>query len=597
MHRIHFIERFLDRHKILLVILLVITISYAGINLLPNLVISYLIDNVISGIAVDGGLVDIIDQIVGGTDFVVENFWIIAVVLVVMYLLVAILMNLRQRFQGEIAETLCERIRNTLYSHIQLLPYAYHVKVKTGELLQKCTSDVDMIRRFFSGQFAEIFYIGATAITALIILVNLNSKLTIFVFISILLIFVYSYIFFKHVRKLFKLSDEEEAVLSTVIQESISGLRVVKAFGRELYEIEKFTAENERYKKITGNMIINSGYYWASTYCICLISVLIVISFGIIEVSRGGLSVGDLTVFISYQTTLSFSLRQLGRILSDFGKLTVSIDRLDDLLAQEAEDIEKGDRPDLKGDIVFSHVDFGYEDDDRQVLRDINITIKENETVAIIGPTGSGKSTLVALLARLYEPKNGTISINGHDIKNISKEYLRNNIGIVLQEPFLFSRSIMDNLRIVDESVLDEEVFKATKMAAVHDVISEFDKGYRTLVGEKGVTLSGGQKQRVAIARTLLKKAPIVIFDDSLSAVDTETDAEIRRAIRSFQGAMTCIIITQRTTSAKDCDHIIVIEEGRITQYGNHASLTKEEGLYKRIDEIQSKMLIEEEVR
>ncbi len=597
MSRVRFIFDHLGNYKLPLLILLFVTIIYAGINLIPNLVISFLIDNVINGEEVNSFVPQILDSLLNGTAYIKENIWIIAVLLVFIYLLVALFMNIRQRLQGEIAENLCEEIRNDLYSHIQLLPYSYHVKVKTGELIQKCTSDVDMVRRFFSGQFAEIFYILSTALIALIVVININAKLSLFMMISLVIIFIYSYIFFKQVQKQFRLSDEEEAVLSTVIQESLSGIRVIKAFNRELYEIERFAKENKKYQDVTLKMIHYLGGYWSSSYVICLFGILLVVVMGVFEVRAGTLSVGNLTVFISYQTTVLYSMRQLGRILSDFGKLTVSIDRLDGILKEEAEDINDGIETDLKGDIAFDHVSFEYDDDHRKVLDDINMTIKKDETIAIIGPTGSGKSTLVSLLSRLYEPTSGKITISGVDIRDIKKGYLRDNVGIILQEPFLFSRSIMDNLKIVDDRASEEEVYEATRLAAVHDVITEFDRGYKTLVGEKGVTLSGGQKQRIAIARTLMKKTPILIFDDSLSAVDTETDATIRAAIRSLSGNMTTIIITQRVASAKDCDRIFVLEDGKITDSGTHDELINREGLYKRIDEIQSQIVLDEEVR
>lgn len=594
MPRLKFITDHLGKYKYPLLLLLLITIVYAGINLIPNLIISFLIDNVVSGAPINNNIVGDILNDIFGVAHIKANIWLIAVILVCIYLLVALLMNTRQRMQGVIAESLVANIRNDLYSHIQLLPYAYHVKAKTGELIQKCTSDVDMVRRFFSGQFAEVFYILATATIALVVLYGINPHLAGFVSISLVIIFIYSYVFFAQVRKQFRISDEEEAVLSTMIQESISGIRVVKAFNRELYEIKKFIKENEKYKAVTFKMIQFLGMYWSSSYFICLLGILVVVVMGIFEVRNGALSVGNYTVFVSYQTTVLYAMRQLGRILSDLGKLTVSIERLSDILKEEAEDIENGEKPSLDGDIVFDGVSFAYDDDPKPVLKNIDLTIKRKETVAIIGPTGSGKSSLVALLSRLYEPTKGTIKINGVDIKKIQKRYLRDNVGIVLQEPFLFSRSIMDNLRIVKEDAKEEEIFAATKIAAVHDVINEFDRGYRTLVGEKGVTLSGGQKQRLAIARTILKHTPILIFDDSLSAVDTETDAQIRAAIKSLDGEVTCIIITQRVASAKDCDRIIVLEDGRITQIGMHDELIKAEGLYKRINDIQSQIVTEE---
>ncbi len=597
MPRIKFIFDHLGKYKFALITLLAVTIVYAGINLIPNLVISFLIDNVISGRPVSDGFSRILEDFLGGTAYIREHIWLVAVVLVIIYLLVALFMNIRQRLQGDVAENLCENIRNHLYSHIQLLPYAYHVKIKTGELIQKCTSDVDMVRRFFSGQFAEIFYILATATIALLVLFGINKRLSLWVCISLVIILIYSYIFFKQVQKQFRLSDEQEAVLSTNIQESLSGIRVIKAFNRELYEIERFAKENEKYKAVTLKMIHYLGSYWSSSYMIALFGILLIVVLGVFEVRNGTLTVGDFTIFISYQTTVLYAMRQLGRILSDFGKLSVSIDRLKDILQEEAEDIHQGLTPPLKGDIHFDHVSFKYDDDPRMVLDDIDLTIKENETIAIIGPTGSGKSTLISLLSRLYEPTDGNITIGGINIKDISKAHLRNNVGIVLQEPFLFSRSIMDNLKIIDEEITDEEVYKATSIASVHDVINSFERGYRTLVGEKGVTLSGGQKQRIAIARTILKQSPILVFDDSLSAVDTETDAAIRAAIKTLNGKMTTIIITQRVASSKDCDRIIVIEDGRITQSGTHEELCAQEGLYKRINEIQSQIVTSEEVR
>ncbi len=597
MPRIKFIVDHLGKYKLALMILLAVTIIYAGINLIPNLVISFLIDNVISGRPVSDGFSRFLNDILGGTTYIREHIWLVAILLVVIYFLVALFMNIRQRLQGDVAENLCENIRDHLYSHIQLLPYAYHVKIKTGELIQKCTSDVDMVRRFFSGQFAEIFYILSTAIIALLVLFNINRELSLWVCISLVIILIYSYIFFKQVQKQFRLSDEQEAVLSTNIQESLSGIRVIKAFNRELYEIDKFIKENEKYKGVTLKMIHYLGYYWSSSYMIALFGILLIVVMGVFEVRAGDLSVGDFTIFISYQTTVLYAMRQLGRILSDFGRLSVSIDRLKEILEEKAEDIHTGLTPSLRGDIYFDHVSFKYDDDPKMVLDDIDLKIKENETVAIIGPTGSGKSTLVSLLSRLYEPTSGHIYIGGTDIKEISKAHLRDNVGIVLQEPFLFSRSIMDNLKIIDEKVSDDAVYNATKIASVHDVINGFERGYRTLVGEKGVTLSGGQKQRIAIARTILKGSPILIFDDSLSAVDTETDAAIRAAIKTLNGKMTTIIITQRVASSKDCDRIIVIEDGKITQTGTHEELCAQDGLYKRINEIQSQIVTGEEVR
>lgn len=587
MSRISFINKHLGKFRYLLFSIILATVLYAGVNLLSSLIFGFVIDNVISQNPIDNDILILLSDLLGGTDEIRTHLWKVALLLICIYLSVAVLMSYRQRMQGVVSEKLVENIRNDLYSHIQFLPYSYHVKTKSGELIQKCTSDVDMVRRFFAGQLAEIFYILATAFIALYILYSINFKLAIVASISLPIIFLYSYFFFKQVQKQFLLSDEAEAVMSDVIQESLSGIRVVKAFNREKYEIEKFLKKSSDYSDITYKMIRYLGIYWSSSYVICLLGILSVVVAGIFAVRNGELTIGNFTVFVSYQTMILYPIRQLGRIMTDFGKVTVSLQRLVDIINEKEEDLASGIVCDLNGDIEYRHVFFGY--DDQEVLKDISFKIKQNQTVAIIGPTGSGKSSIAYLLSRLYDPQKGDIYINGYNIKDINKNYLRENVGIVLQEPFLFSRTIAANLKIARPDLSDEEMFEATRIAAVHEVISGFDQGYNTIVGEKGVTLSGGQKQRVAIARTLIKRTPILIFDDSLSAVDTQTDAMIREALNQFHGNRTTIIITQRIASAKDCDLILVVEDGKITQSGTHEELITKPGLYQRVFAIQTR--------
>ena len=595
MHRIKFINKHLENYRLHLLFVIIVTILYAGINLIASLVFSFVIDNIIDSKPISNRMIGFLASIMGGVDDLKNNLWKVAILLIVVYLMVAILMHYRQKMQGIVSENIVESIRNELYSHIQKLPYSYHVKVKTGELIQKCTSDVDMVRRFFSGQFAEIFYILATVLIALLILFSINFKLALFASLSLPFIFVYSYLFFRKIQKEFLKSDESEAVMSSVIQESLSGVRVVKAFNREEYEIAKFRKTNLEYKDITYNMILNLGYYWSSSYFFCLLGILSVVIAGVFAVRNGDLTIGNFIVFITYQSMILYPIRALGRILSDFGKLTVSLDRLIEICDTEAEDLKSGLKPSLKGDIEFKNVSFAYEDN-VLVLKNLNFKISDGETVAIIGPTGSGKSSLIHLLSRLYDVSDGEILINNINIEDINKLYLRDNVGIVLQEPFLFSRSIISNLRIVKEDASDQEIYNACRIASIHDVINSFDKGYDTIVGEKGVTLSGGQKQRLAIARTILKHTPILIFDDSLSAVDTETDAAIRTALKTLQNNVTTIIITGRVSSAKDCDKIIVLENGEISDIGKHDELIKRDGLYSRINKIQNEFELTGEV-
>ncbi len=305
----------------------------------------------------------------------------------------------------------------------------------------------------------------------------------------------------------------------------------------------------------------------------------------------GEITVGTFFVFITYETNMIYPIRNLGRILSDFGKMMVSAGRVCGILNEKEEDVESGSTPEIAGNIEFQHVSFHYEDDPRMILKDVSFKLQKGKVLAIIGPTGSGKSSLVHLLSRLYDCSAGTILIDGHDIRTIQKNYLRKKIGIVLQEPFLYSKTIYDNINIAAGKKQKDMVKAAAKMASIDDVIENFDQGYDTLVGEKGVTLSGGQKQRIAIARTIMNETPILIFDDSLSAVDTETDENIRHAIHSLQKNVSMIIITQRISSAKDADEIIVLEDGVITEQGTHEQLIHEPGLYSRINDIQSQMI------
>ena len=591
MHKLKLINSHLKGYKLMLLFVIIATILFSFLNLFQNLVFSYVIDNVVDGVAITNPLLILLTSLLGGMDYIRDHLFLVAIFLIIIYLISALLMYYRYTKQAVVAETLAENLRNHLYHHIELLPYKYLIKVKTGDLVQRCTSDVNTIWRFFSGQIEEIFAIVSSVSIALIILVGLDSKLAIFASISFPIIFLYSYFYFKKMQKLFLSCDEKESELTTFIQESLTGVRVIKAFNRERYELNRFLKESKEYEDTSFKMIAQMGVNWGLSYGICTLGILSVVVAGIFAVRNGNLTPGNFFIFITYQSKVLYQIRALGRILSDFGKVSVSIDRIDEILSEEIEDLEEGDKPDLNGDIVFENVSFAYEDDkDALVLDDISFTIKKGSTLALLGPTGSGKSSLIHLLVRLYEPTSGRITINGHDIKTIAKGYLRKNVGIVLQEPFLFSKSIYDNLSIASPYSDRIDIYNASKVAAVHDVITGFEKGYDTLVGEKGVTLSGGQKQRIAIARTIVNHSSILVFDDSLSAVDTETDASIRKALKNFDKDATMIIITQRIISAKDADNIIIIENGKISEEGSHEQLVNNHGLYARINDIQLQM-------
>ena len=586
-----FISSHLKGQKGRLIFVFFCTILSSIISLLTSLVLGYMIDNVINNKDTNNNFLLFLENILGGKANVQKNLYLLAIVLIVISLFSALFMYLRYLNQTIVAESLNKNIREHLYEHISLLPYSYHKKVQTGDLVQRCTSDVDRIKTFFSGQIEEIVATITSAVFALYVMFGLNVKLSYVVLLTLPIIFFICFYFFNRIQKQFIASDEKEAAMTVDIGEALNGVRVIKAFNREKYELDKFLKLSNEYKDVTSKMIVSLGYNWGFSYMVNMLGILTIILIGIKFVSNGEISTGNFLVFISYETIILNQIRNLSRILSDFSKVVISCSRINEILNEKIEDLDSGICPDLNGDIKFSDVSFKYEDDDKYILKDINLEIKKGETVAIIGPTGSGKSSLIHLLDRLYDVSSGSITINGYDINKISKRYLRKNVGVVLQESFLFSKTIYDNIKTSNDSIDSKAIEKACKIASVDDVIKGFDKGYKTIVGEKGVTLSGGQKQRIAIARTIVNNAPILIFDDSLSAVDTKTDEEIRKSLKILSDVSTMIIITQRINSAKDADKIVVIEDGKISQEGTHDSLLKEDGLYKRIYDIQSQKM------
>ncbi|MGB7595165.1 MAG: ABC transporter ATP-binding protein [Erysipelotrichaceae bacterium] len=586
-----FIWRFLKGNRLKSFGILVVVLFYVSMTLIAPLLFSFLIDNVINLKPLTNPLLIAFSQALGGVLYIRSHIGIGALIVVLVNLLIGFFMYLRGRWNGQVSEFFSEKLRNAMYEHLQRLPYSYHVKAKTGDLIQRCTSDVDTIRRFLAGQISELVYAVAIALIAMSILFNIYAPLAWISIICLPIIFLFAYIFFKKMQAAFQKSDEAEGSMSADIQENLSGTRVVKAFNREEFELEKFDKKNKEFRDLTFRLIKLLGVYWGTSDFICLTQILAVVLFGIIYARAGSITVGNFFVFISYESMILWPVRNIGRILSDMGKMSVSIGRLYEILDTPVEDMDFGTQPDVKGDIVFDNVYFKYDDGETDVLKGVSFTAKQGETVAILGPTGSGKSSLMHLLTRLYDYNAGSILLNGHELKEIQRHHLRKNVGIVLQEPFLFSKTIFENIRMANPKAKEQEVLRAAQIAAVHSVINEFELGYKTLVGEKGVTLSGGQKQRIAIARTIINNCPILIFDDSLSAVDTQTDASIRSALREVSRGVTTFLITHRIASAQNADKIIVLQEGEVTQIGTHASLSLEEGLYKRIVEIQNAMI------
>lgn len=574
----------------LLYLAAIISIGIATFASIINpLVLKISIDSVIGDKPIDApNIIKNSIETIGGIKILKENLWILALTLIILTIIQGIFLYAKGKWSSTAAESIAKNIREKLYDHLQNLPYTYHVKAETGDLIQRSTSDVDTIRKFLAIQFVEIGRAVFMILFISIIMFSLNVKMAIVSMAVVPIIFGFSVIFFLMVKKAFKLSDESEAELSTVLQENLNGVRVVRAFSKEKFEIDKFEEKNEKYTYLTYKLIKLLAGYWALSDLLSLIQIGLVLVLGVYWTVAGDITLGTLVLFTTYEGMLLWPVRQLGRILTDLGKSLVSLDRIGEILDNPVEKEEKDElTPEIKGNIEFQNISFGYENGEK-ILKDISFSVKKGETIAIMGKTGSGKSSLVHLLARLYDYDSGSIKVDGIELKNIKKKWMRKNVGIVLQEPFLFSRSIKDNISIANLKAKDNDITESARIAAIHNVILGFNKGYDTTVGEKGVTLSGGQKQRIAIARTLINNSPILVFDDSLSAVDTETDLAIRKALNSRKKDITTFIISHRITTVAEADKIIILEDGKIVEEGNHKELLEREGLYKRVWSIQS---------
>lgn len=530
---------------------------------------------------------------IGGREFLETHLYIMGIALILVTALNAYSSYVRTSQIAYGTEIMNYNMRTKLYSHLIAMPYDYFKHVSSGDILQRCTSDVGTIGRFVQNQLLGIIRTIVMVIIAIIFMLNMNVKLTLYSVILMPFIIAIAFIYFKNVTKYFTYADESEGRLSACIQENVSGMRVVRAFGQQKNELDNFTGHNLDYSKKAIKLNDQLSFFWGGTDMLGYTQIAISLCAGVVMAVNKQITIGELTVFASYTSMLVWPVRQLGRMLADLGKAGVSLGRLEEILTAPIES-EPGlsIKPKITGNIEFRNVSFGYEDG-QEVLKDISFTAKHGETIAILGSTGSGKSSLVQLIQRLYTCTGGEILIDGININDIEQHHLRKNVGIVMQEPFLYSRTIMENIRITNPSAQKESVYGMAKIAAVHDAINEFENGYDTVVGERGVTLSGGQKQRVAIARMLMQQAPIIVLDDSMSAVDTQTDAAIRDALQKGKHDCTTFIISHRITTLCKADKILVLDKGKLVQEGTHDELLKQDGLYKRVAEIQN--LLEDE--
>lgn len=488
------------------------------------------------------------------------------------------------------SEKAIKKLRDTLFSHIQKLPLRYFSAVPKGDLIQRCTGDVETVRRFILSQIVELVRMSTIFLFSFIMMYIVNPRYALISVAFSPILVISSYLFFRQERKVWAIHEAEADRLNSIIQENLNGIRVVQAFANERFEIEKFERQNKRKLGVGIKQVLLHAFYWpASDFLVNLQVTMSFIVGGYFAITHQ-ITVGELLSFNAYIMMVSWPMRQVGRVLSQMGMALVAIERIHEILQAEPEkqDGSAITKP-LKGKVEFRDVHFSYNSGtSEKVLEGISFKIQPGEKIAFIGPTGSGKSTIISLLVNLYEPDRGEILIDGQNINTLSRRSLRKKIGVVLQTPFLFSTTVKENIVYENPTAEESQILESVKIARVDEIENVLPNGFNTLVGEKGVTLSGGQKQRVALARTLLSQPDILVLDDVTSAVDTQTEHSILQALEAPMSDKTTLIISHRITSIQKAERILVLSNGRIVQEGDHDKLVGMEGYYRDIHSIQT---------
>lgn len=638
-------------------------------DLIVPKIIQYTADDLIGDgeASVPGIVLDLVRR-AGGAEQLRNHLWYIALAVALVALIGGICRYLMMLLNSAGSEHLVKRMRDTLYGHILRLPYSWHGSHHTGDMIQRCTSDVETIKVFVSEQLTSLVRVVLLIGLSLAFMADISAPLALVESAFIPVIVISSVVFYTKAGRTFEKVDQQEGRLSSIAQENLTGVRVVRAFGKEAFERTRFERQNETYTHLWYRLMRVLASFWVTGNVVATLRNLVVILAGAYFVIQGRMTTGGLIAFISYNALISLPVRSLGRVITEMSKAGISIDRLREIMnAEEEEGMEPAEEAPalsglLSGEIVFDHVTFSFPDESsgREVLRDVSFRVEGGKTIGILGATGSGKSTILALLDRLYDVPEGCgeIRIGGRDIREFPLHTLRRGIGLVLQEPYLFSGTLADAISIASEDAHDarekknadagesaankeerlaeeeragrqeenaatdksaankeentgeyaapqeeagsgmkrvrsdsaplEQVRYAARIADLDETAMRFPHRYETFVGERGVTLSGGQRQRAAIAQMVLRRTPIVAFDDSLSAVDAKTDQHIRDAIRRELAGSTVLIVAHRITSLMDADEIIVLSHGRIVQRGTHEELLKEDGIYRQTFELQT---------
>lgn len=582
-----FLRTYLKGYKLAFALTLLLSVLFSFFNTISMYIFSFLIDNVLGKKKPDNIFSNFIFNFFGGNiEDLRNNLFFLSLFFLGFVFIANIFLYFRYNLQAYVSENFALKIRNDFYKRMINFDFKTINNTKSGDLIQRATSDINLIKDFFNGKFQEMVYAIFNSCFAMLVLFNINKKLASMSFISLPVTLLFSFFYTNKINKLFTYVDEIDGELNDHIHESISGKRIVRSFNLEEKVLEKLETIHKKYNKVKFKLDVSSSFYWSSTYILILLFNALILFFGIRQVKDNTLTIGGLFLFLHYQFSMSFPMRMLGRNITEYGKMKVSIKRLKEIIEIPIEDLEIGIKPEIKGEIKFENVDFDY-DEKNLILKDLSFEIKPKEKIAFMGKVGSGKSSLTYLLTRLYEPKNGNIKIDNFSIKEISKSHIRKNISLVLQEPFLFSKTIKENILIGNPDLDEKKLNEILKICSIDEFLEKFKNGIDTIVGEKGVTLSGGQKQRVAIARNLAFDSPIIIFDDSLSALDNKTSKMIKENLVKMN-KYTMIFITQSVNIAKECDKIFVFDKGKIIEQGNHGELVSKGGLYHRINLLQS---------
>ncbi|MDR1697500.1 MAG: ABC transporter ATP-binding protein/permease [Erysipelotrichaceae bacterium] len=572
--------------------IMLVAVFLMVISLFTSLIlIDTLTGDIITNPEKSGPIAIFIANLLGGPEFLSQNYWVFAVVIVILGISRALTLIARHTISGYVYTKAGKNMQLMMFDHIENLPYHFLKKAKSGDIIQTCTRDEEVLRFFIGRQVFIVAYTIEIVLFSFILLASVSLKLALISIIIIPVIFIYSVILIKYLRKLYRIADDAEGELTAKIEENLASIRLVKAYNNEQFEIKEFDRKNNDYRQKMERWHFLQAFYFSSSDILVFAQIVLSTLFAIYLGIEGEIGIGAIALSFTFVNQIVWPVRDVSNILANYARAKASLDRINILMKQPKEDTDTGVTPEIKGEIEFIDTHFKYDDATETFLQGISFRIKPGETIAIMGKTGSGKSTLANLLTRLYDPSSGKILIDGVDITTIQKNWLRKRVSIVLQEPFLFSKTIYNNLIIAQSKDISPFlIHEATDIAAIHQSILTFKDGYNTVVGEKGSTLSGGQKQRLAIARTILNEAPIMIFDDSLSAVDTETDLKIRAALKTKKRKATTLIITHRIATAKDADKIIIIDKGRISDIGTHAELIEKEGLYKTLYDIQTRL-------